>query len=225
MNEAALQTEIERFGRLYVASSQVSHAVVRSGSQQELLDRVVRILVEAGRFAMAVVAWHDPATHQLVPVARFGDPKGYTDRIRVFGDDRPEGQGPSGTAFRLAKPYVCNDFLNDPHTMRWREDASESAWRASAAFPILIGGSPRGLLSVYSLEPGAFGPDQVELLEGVTLDVAFGIEHLEGVEQRRRAEAALFASERRLQLAMEAAALGSFDFDLRTLYVGRQTEK
>jgi len=216
MNEAALQTEIERFGRLYVASSQVSHAVVRSGSQQELLDRVVRILVEAGRFAMAVVAWHDPATHQLVPVARFGDPKGYTDRIRVFGDDRPEGQGPSGTAFRLAKPYVCNDFLNDPHTMRWREDASESAWRASAAFPILIGGSPRGLLSVYSLEPGAFGPDQVELLEGVTLDVAFGIEHLEGVEQRRRAEAALFASERRLQLAMEAAALGSFDFDLRT---------
>ena len=216
MSETELQAEIERFGRLYVASSHVSHAVVRSRSRQELLDEVVRVLVEIGKFAMALVSWHDPATQELVRVARFGDPQRYTDRIRVFGDERPEGQGPSGTAFQSATPYVCNDFLNDPRTLRWREAAAESAWRASASFPILIGGSPRGLLSVYALEPGAFGPDQVELLRQVTLDVAFGIEHLDGVERRRQAEAALSASESRLQLAMEAAALGAFDFDLRT---------
>jgi PAS domain S-box-containing protein len=215
MTEAALQAEIERFGRLYVASSRVSHAVVRSQSRQELLDAVVRVLVEVGKFAMALISWHDPVTHELVPVARFGDPHCYADRIRVFGDERPEGQGPSGTAFRSATPYVCNDFFNDPLTLRWREAARESGWRASAAFPILIGGSPRGLLSVYAFEPGAFGPDQVELLEQVTLDVAFGLEHLEAVERRRQAEVALSASERRLKLAMEVAALGAFDWDYR----------
>jgi PAS domain S-box-containing protein len=216
MSEAALQAEIERFGRLYVASSHVSHAVVRSRSRQELLDEVVRVLVEVGKFAMAMVSWHDPATHELVPLARFGDIHGYADRMRVFADDRPEGQGPAGTAFRAAAPYVCNDFWNDPRTFRWREAARESGWRASAAFPILIAGSPCGLLSVYAFEPGAFGPDQVELLQQVTLDVAFGIGHLDGVERRCQAEAALSASERRLQLAMEAAALGAFDFDLHT---------
>jgi PAS domain S-box-containing protein len=216
MSETELQAEIERFGRLYVASSQVSHAVVRSRSRQELLDEVVRVLVDAGKFAMALVSWHDPATHELVPVARFGDPQRYTDRIRVFGDERPEGQGPSGTAFRSATPYICNDFRNDPRTLRWREAVPESAWRAAAAFPILIGGSPRGLLCVYALEPGAFGPDQVELLRQVTLDVASGIEHVDGAERRLQAEAALSASEHRLQLAMEAAALGAFDFDLQT---------
>lgn len=216
MREAELQAEIERFGRLHVASSYVSHAVVRSGSRQELLDEVVRVLVEVGKFAMAVVSWHDAATHELVPVARFGDAHGYVDRVRVFADERPEGQGPAETAFRAGTPYVCNDFWNDPWTLRWREAARESGWRASAAFPILIGGSPRGLLCVYAFEPGAFCPDQVELLEQVALDVAFGLEHLDAVERRRQAEAALFASERRLQLAMEAAALGAFDFDLRT---------
>ena len=215
MTEAALQAEIERFGRLYVASSRVSHAVVRSQSRQELLDEVVRVLVEVGKFAMALISWRDPVTHELVPVARFGDPHCYADRIRVFGDERPEGQGPSGTAFRSATPYVCNDFLKDPRTLRWREAAAESAWRASASFPILTGGSPRGLLSVYTLEPGAFGPDQVELLQQVTLDVAFCLEHLDGVERRRQAEAALSASERRLELAMEVAALGPFDWDYR----------
>jgi PAS domain S-box-containing protein len=216
MTEAALQAEIERFGRLYVASSHVSHAVVRSQSRQELLDAVVRVLVEVGKFAMALVSWHDPATQELVPVARFGDPHRFTDRIRVFGDERPEGQGPSGTAFRSAAPYVCNDFLKDPRTLRFREAAAESAWRASASFPLLTGGSPRGLLSVYTLEPDAFGPDQVELLQQVTLDVAFGLEHLDGVERRCQAEAALSASERRLELAMEVAALGPFDWDYRT---------
>jgi PAS domain S-box-containing protein len=216
MSEATLQSEIERFGRLYVASSHVSHTVVRSRSRQELLDEVTRVLVEVGKFAMALVSWHDPATQELVPVARFGDTHGYADRIRMFADQRPEGQGPAGTAFRSATSYVCNNLLSDPRTLAWREAARESAWRASAAFPILIAGSPRGLLSVYAFEPGAFGPDQVELLEQVALDVAFGLEYLDGVERRCRAEAALSASERRLQLAMEAAALGAFDFDLRT---------
>jgi len=46
MSETEPQAEIERFGRLYVASSQVSHAVVRSRSREELLREVVRVLVE-----------------------------------------------------------------------------------------------------------------------------------------------------------------------------------
>jgi PAS domain S-box-containing protein len=213
MSETPLQAEIERFGRLYVASSLVSHALVRSQSRQELLDRVVRVMVEVGKFAMAVVLWHDPATHELVPVARFGDALGYVDRMRVFADERPEGQGPCGVSFRTANPYICNDFLNDPLTPAWRDAARESGWRASANFPILDGGPPRGLLAVYAFELGAFGPDQVELLEQVARDLAFGLDHLDIVDRQRQAEAALAASERRLQLAMDAAALGSFDYD------------
>jgi len=216
MNEAELQAEIERFGRLYVASSHVSHAVVRSRSREELLNEVVRVLVEVGKFAMAFVSWHDPATRELVPVARFGDAMGYADKVRMFTDERPEGQGPGGTAFRTGVPYVCNDFLNDPRTLVWRDAARSAGWRASAAFPILTDGVPRGILSVYALETGMLGPDQVELLRQVALDVAFGLEHLDGEERRRQAEAALSASERRLRSAMGAAALGTFDWDLQT---------
>src|ERR1017187_7872406 len=79
MNELELQAEIERFGRLYVASSHVSHAVVCSRSREELLNEVARVLVEVGKFAMAFISWHDPATHELVPAARFGDALGYSD--------------------------------------------------------------------------------------------------------------------------------------------------
>jgi len=214
MSEASSQAEIERFGRLYVASSQVSHAVVRSRSRQELLDEVALVLVETGKFAMTTISCLDPASGELIPVARSGDVHGYLDRIRVFAHDRPGGQGPSGIAFRSATPYICNDFLNDPQTLRWRDAARESGWRASAAFPIVIDGVPHGILSVYSLEPGAFGPDQVKLLDHVALDLAVGLDRLDSAERRRQAEVALAASERRLQLAMDAAEMGAFDFDL-----------
>jgi PAS domain S-box-containing protein len=204
---------MERLGTLYIASSQVAHAVVRSSSREELLREVVRVLVDAGNFAMAFISWHDPATHELVPVARCGDTHGYVDGIRMFTDERPEGQGPAGAAFRAGIPYVCNDSLNDPRTLPWREAARASGWRASAAFPIPIGGVPRGLLSVYTREAGAFGPAQVDLLREVTLDVAFGLEHLDGERRRRQTEAALAASEHRLKSAIDAAALGTFDWD------------
>jgi PAS domain S-box-containing protein len=216
MSDATLQADIQRFGRLYVASSHVSHAVVRSRCRQELLDQVVRLLVDVGEFAMALVSWHDPASGELLPGVRYGDLQGYAERIHMFADETPEGQGPGGTAFRQGVPYVCNDILNDPSTLPWREAAHASGWRASAAFPIPIAGAPRGLLSVYAREAGIFGPDQVELLRQVTLDVAFGLEHLDDLERRRHAEAALSAGEHRLKMAMDAAALGTFDWDLRS---------
>ncbi len=216
MSDAELQAEIESFGRMHVTSTHVSRAVVRSQSREALLAEVVRVLVDAGRFSMAFVAWHDPAAGELVPAARFGKGQEYADRIRLFTDARPEGQGPAGTAFREGVPAVCNDFLNDPNTLPWREAARVFGWRSSAAFPILIGGVPRGVLSVYAVSPGFFGPEQVELLREVTLDVAFGIERLDSEERRRQAEAALAASENRLKLAMDAATLGTFDWDLQT---------
>jgi len=200
---------IERFGRLYVASSHVSRAVARSRSRNELIEEVVRVLVEAGDFAMAVIHWHNPETNELLPVAQFGDDVGYSNQIRIFTDGRAEAQGPGGTSFTRGVPYICEDFLNDPRTLPWRPAALASGWRASAAFPIATHGVTRGLLSVYEREIGLFGPDQIELLQQVALDLAFGLEHLE-VEEART------VTEQRLKFVLEAAALGTFDWDLAT---------
>jgi len=214
MSGADFQADVERFGRMYAASSHVSRAVMRGQSREELLREVVRVLVEAGKFAMASIAWRDPETNELVPVARFGNEEGYVAHIHVFADERPEGQGPAGTAFREGKPYICNDFLNDPRTLPWRDVARACGWRASAAMPIPFGGKPCGVLSVYALEKDAFSPDLVELLQQVALDVGFGLEYLAAEKGRREAEQALATSEQRLKFSMSAAQLGTFEWDL-----------
>ena len=53
--------------------------------------------MESAGFSMAFIAWHDPASRELKPLARLGDAAHYLDRIKLFTDERPEGQGPAGT--------------------------------------------------------------------------------------------------------------------------------
>ena len=214
MAESRTRPEVERFERLCLAFAQVNHAVALSRSRVELLNEVARLLVESAGFAMAFIAWHDPTSHELAPVARFGDAGHYLDRIKMFADESREGHGPTGTAFRTRAAYYCNDFLNDPRTLLWRDAAYASGWRASAAIPIAIGTEPRGLLCMFSRESGFFGQKEAELLEDIARDLGFGLEHLDAEEQRRQAEAALATSERRLKLAMDAGGIGTFEWDL-----------
>jgi hypothetical protein len=116
--------------------------MVHSRTRQELLDEVVRALVESGGFALAFAAWYDPETHELKPVARFGE-TGYIDRIRIFGDERPEGQGPAGRAFRSGICCLMQDFLADPRTVPWRQAARAFGLHAAAGIPISMGRAPR----------------------------------------------------------------------------------
>ena len=73
--------ELRRMTALYVALGQVSQAIVQSPSRQVLLDRICRVMVEAGGFAMAWVGWDDPVTHRVAAVARYGDDLGMLDRV------------------------------------------------------------------------------------------------------------------------------------------------
>ncbi len=211
--------QLERTQRLYNALSKVNHAVVRSGSPVELLDQVTKALVTFGGFRMAWVGRHDPATHQVAALASAGDSTGYLDGIQVFADDRPEGRGPTGTAIREQRPYVCNDISGDPNMAPWCEAAARSGWRASAAFPIRREGEVYGAVSVYAVDVGFFGAPEVDLLDEVAREVSFGLDNFERESGRRRAEVALRESEALLRIAGRTARLGGFSIEVPTLRV------
>jgi two-component system cell cycle sensor histidine kinase/response regulator CckA len=215
-NTPPAATSAERIQSLYAALYGVARALASPKSPHEFLTEVTRALVASGPFSMAFIAWRQPDSRELIPVASWGDTDGYSQRIRIYTDDRPEGHGPAGIAFRSGLPYTCDDFLTDPHTHPWREAARSAGWRASAAVPILIESQPAGILSVYAREAWFFGPKEVELLQQVAADIALAIETFDNDDRRRQAEAALAAGQRRLKLAMDAGGIGTYDWDLRT---------
>jgi PAS domain S-box-containing protein len=180
--------EIARLSRLYAALSQVNQAIVWMPTRDELFQKVCQVLVEHAGFRLAWIGWCVPETHQLVPVAECGDENGYLQRINVYTDERPEGQGPSGTAFRTGRPYICNDMLNDPATLPWRSEYWRSGFLASATIPIRMNGVVCGMLSVYADKREFFHDKEIALLEEAAGNLSFALDNYERDEARRQAE-------------------------------------
>ncbi len=181
--------EFARLSRLYSALSQINQAIVWGApTRDELFRKICRILCEHGGFHMAWIGWNNPESHQLEPVAEWGDASGYLRRIRIHTDDRPEGRGPTGTAFREGRPYICNDLLNDAAMLLWRAEAERSGYRASAVFPIREDDQVRGTLTVYADEAGFFRDKEISLLEEAAHDVSFALGNFAREAARRQAE-------------------------------------
>jgi PAS domain S-box-containing protein len=186
----AREREVERLSALYAALSQINHAIVWIPTPADLLTAVCRALVEQGGFELAWIGWHDPKTQRLVPVAECGDAAGDLRRAGVYGDDRPEGRGLSGTAFRTGRPQVSNDLLADAVAAPWRADLERRGLRSSAAFPIRSDGEIRGVLSVHAGRRDVFHDREVALLEETATELTFGLDNFARDDARRRAERA-----------------------------------
>ncbi|HSM99397.1 MAG TPA: PAS domain S-box protein [Rudaea sp.] len=184
------EREAARMLHLYEALSQINQTIVWSRTREELLSKTCRILVENAGFTLAWVGWHEPATQRIVPLAIGGAYEEYVRDISVYADDRPEGRGPSGTAFRSGRRYITNDLQDDPAALPWRESMVRHGLRAAAVFPIRENGSIRGTLNVYASQPGFFQQREIALLEEAAGDISFGLDNLARDEAARAAEMA-----------------------------------
>lgn len=189
------EREISRLSMLYEALSQVNQAIVLMSTREALFQSICRILVEYGGFSMVWVGWHNPALQKIVPIATCGDHNDYIKNINIFTDHRPEGQGPTGVAFRTERPYICNNMQNDPITLPWRAEITQRNFRASAVFLIRERGKVSGTLTVYADTDYFFQNKEIALLDEAALNISFGLDNL--LREQESIQANLIASSER----------------------------
>lgn len=180
--------EINQLSRLYKALTKVNQAILWLPSQEELFNKICQILVNEGGFHMAWVGWNNPDTHQLEPVASAGDVDGYLEKAKIYSDERPHGQGPSGITFRTGEAYICNDMLEDLVTLPWRDEILRRGFRSSAVFPIRKFNHILGTLSVYSTKAMYFQLNEVSLLKEAANNISFALENIAREDERKRVE-------------------------------------
>jgi PAS domain S-box-containing protein len=208
----AHEVRIEQLGRLYRVLSQINEVIFRATDKAELLNLVCQTLVESGQFKLAWVRWHNPETRTLESLAAYGNRSGHS--VVVTTEQQPEGLGPSGTAFRENRTYVCNDFFADPSTAPWREPAQANDIRSSIAIPIRQGGAAVAVLGVYADKKDCFGNEETALLEKAAANLSFALDTLAAKEQRAVSDAALQASEERYRLIADNTADVIWLYDL-----------
>ncbi len=211
------EARIQRLSQSYAALSQCNQAIVRCHSDMELFREICSSAVEYGGMQMAWVGLLDESGQKVIVATSYGDEKNYLDNIRISVDPNDaSGCGPTGTAIRENRPYWCQDYQHDPCTAPWQKHGARSGWGASAALPLCREGVVIGALNLYTSSINAFDEGVQKLLEEMMVDMNFALDNFVHEAQRKAAESEARLLTQRLSLATDAAAIGVWDWDIKS---------
>ena len=200
----AAQAAVERLNRVLRTLTGVNAALVHATSEDELLEAICRVVVEDGAYRYAWVGYReDDEAGTVRPVASAGYGAGSQAGMNVTWHPEERGMGPVGTSIREGSTVVLPDIATDPGDAPWRSRALALGYASGAAIPLRDGSSAAfGTLVIYSDEVGAFGAEEVALLEELAADLAYGVVTLRARAVRESGD----AERARLAAAIEQTA-------------------
>ncbi len=162
--------------------------LLRAREEGELVREICRIIVEAGGYRLAWVGRAErDAAKSVRPLGSAGFEAGYLENIKISWADTEAGRGPTGTAIRTGRPCICRNILTDPQFAPWREEARRRGYASSMALPLKEDDRTWGTLNIYAAEPDAFDTAEVELLNQLAEDLAYGMANLRLRKEREGA--------------------------------------
>jgi len=186
------EAHLVRVNRALRTISSCSRLLIQAESETELLNLMCRMIVIHGGYRMVWVGFADDDEAKTVrPVAFAGFEEAYARRVRVTWADEPRGNGPTGTAIRKGHAVICRDILMDDKFAPWRDEAIERGYASTIALPIQAKGTVIGAVNIYATEADAFDMEEVNLLQELVNDLAFGIMALRSRGDHRQAVDAL----------------------------------
>jgi diguanylate cyclase (GGDEF)-like protein/PAS domain S-box-containing protein len=174
------QQKIARLARIYAVLSGINSAIVRIHDRGELLNEACRIAVAEGAFRMAWVSALNPQTLQSKVIASCGVDVQYLDKVKRTA---LYGRLPGPRAIREKKPIICNNIAIDPELATAGAVLLKEGVRSGAAFPLIVNGEAVAALSLCATEIDFFDAQELELLNELAGDIAFGLQYIEKEEK------------------------------------------
>jgi len=180
------EAEIAHTNRALATVSAVNRQLVYATDESELLLAICQAIVEQRGYRMASVGYAQPDADKTIKIMAYaGHNDDYLQTALLSWAENEHGMGPSGRAIRSGTTQLCQDIANDPHYLPWRDAALQRGYAASVALPLASAdGKVFGILTVYAEEVNAFSPAEVDLLEEMAGDLAFGVRTLHTRQER-----------------------------------------
>jgi PAS domain S-box-containing protein len=137
------------------------------------------------------------------PVAFSGSDNSYVSQIKATWGDDVRGLGPAGTSIKTGRTVFIQDFEKDPRTGPWKELAHKNGFRSSIAIPLKDSEVPFGTFLLYSDQVNGFSAEELDLLEEMARDLAYGVIGLRVRKEQEIAEMTLKESEERFRTLSE----------------------
>ena len=185
-----LERDLERLNRALRMLTACNELLIRATDERDLLTAVCELIIAVGGYSMAYVGFaiHD-ASCTILPIAHAGEP-GYLNSLNLSWSEKEQfGRGPAGRTIRDGAPTFVNDILIDEAFAPWRDNAIHHGFRAVINLPLKDQGHTFGLLALFSEKVLAVGDEEINLLQQMANDVAFGIGNLRAQAAQRNADA------------------------------------
>jgi signal transduction histidine kinase/DNA-binding response OmpR family regulator len=183
------ELELQKLNRTLNAQSKSSHAMLNAKEELAFMKEFCNIITNDCSYAMVWIGIaFDDENKSVHPVASAGFEDGYLETLKISWADTERGRGPTGSAIRTGKPFICRNMLTDPCFKPWRKEAIKRGYRSSIVLPLKTPDSVIGSLSIYSYEPDPFSESEAILLLELANDLAQGINAIRLRQARNEAE-------------------------------------
>jgi PAS domain S-box-containing protein len=149
--------------RQLMAVAVSADAMGRFLETQKATKAICDAAIDAFGATMAWVGLVVPESTEITPLSSSGQDEGYTEGVKVRWDLSERAMGPTGRAVKTRKPQIMQ--VTDPAFAPWRDAALRRGYQTVSAVPILHGDEVRGVLTIYSDRPDAFGPEIFDIFE------------------------------------------------------------
>jgi PAS domain S-box-containing protein len=210
------EAELERVNRALRVVGSTNKAITKTSDIVAWLSQICETAVEVGHFRMAWVGFAEPNEQRTIrPVAHAGFEAGYFKKVVLTWKDEPRGQSPAGIAIRTGRPSASRDIKNDPTFDPWRKEITQRNYASAIALPLSNGARTFGVLVMYDEEVDAFGTREVEILNELASDLAFGLTIVfQSSLDRQAVVEALEESQQWLRQAEQICHLAQWNRDL-----------
>jgi len=193
MREAALKAEqrrseqhrsdqeirLQRLTRTYRMLSSTSSAILRLRNRSDLLDEVCRIAVNQGGYERVAISLIDADAKALRPRACAGADSDFLRSVDSVTLDTAAEPGMAERAIRTGAPSVRNDLTAEQSSGKQDEPLIARGFMALAALPLLIDGTPIGVITLFSGQREIFDVAELGVLLELTANLGFALQYLQ----------------------------------------------
>ena len=185
------EEKLRRATRAMRALSHINELLVRTTSEQELLDKTCEIITDEGGYRFAWIGYKGASGDRIQPVAQKGFEKGYLESITMAVGESEYGERPASIALRTGKIYVVNDLLKSKKRGIPMEEIEKYGYGSLIAIPLWIEKEIMGVLAISTTETNAFDLEEMNLLAEMAGDLSFGIKSCRMLEEQKQAQTRL----------------------------------
>jgi diguanylate cyclase (GGDEF)-like protein len=172
------EVRLQRLTRTYRMLSSTSSAILRLRNRADLLDEVCRIAVDQGGYERVAISLIDSDARVLRPRACAGVDSELLRTVDSAALDSEAQPGTAERAIRTGAPSVRNDLVGERRSEEQREVLIAHGYRALAALPLLIDGTPIGVVTLYSAQSEIFDEAELGVLLELTANLGFALQYL-----------------------------------------------